>query len=187
MTARTLRSIYQLTVTLQGIKLPIWRRFQIASTENLGDVHIVLQVVMGWTNSHLHEFVMGGNRYGIPDEEFPSDVLDEMDYRLDQLLKKEKDTLSYAYDFGEGWEHEIVLEKVLPFDTGVVLPVCLDGARACPPEDVGGMPGYAMFLETISDPAHPEYNEMLEWVGGDYDPEEYDLAEANDLLREVCD
>jgi len=187
MTARSLRSIYQLKVSLKGSRPPIWRRLLIASTDNLEDVHIALQIVMGWTNSHMHEFAKNGVRYGMPDEDFPSDVRDETDFRLDQVLKKEKDNLHYVYDFGDGWEHQVVLEKILTFETGAVLPVCLKGSRACPPEDVGGIPGYEMLLETISDSAHPEYEEMLEWVGGDFDPEHFDLAQTNDLLREYCD
>lgn len=186
MTAQTLRSIYQLKVALKGARPPIWRRLQIASSDNLEDLHIALQIVMGWTNDHLHEFSMGRVRYGIPDEDFPSDILDEADYRLAQVLRKEKDTLNYDYDFGDGWVHTVVLEKILPFSTDAVLPVCLKGSRACPPEDIGGVGGYEMFLETISDPSHPEYEEMLEWIGGDFDPEHFDLAEVNDLLQEYC-
>ena len=187
MTARSLRSIYQLKVTLKGSRPPIWRRLLIASTDNLEDVHIALQIVMGWTNSHMHEFAKNGERYGVPDEDFPSNVRDEIDFRLDQVLKKVKDKLNYVYDFGDGWEHEIVLEKILPFEPGAVLPVCLKGSRACPPEDVGGIPGYEMFLEAISDPSHPEHEEMREWLGDDFDPEHFDLAQTNDLLREYCD
>lgn len=187
MTTQSLRSIYQLKITLRGSRPPIWRRLLIASSENLEDLHIALQIAMGWTNSHLHEFVNGRERYGIPDEDFPSDIHDEVDYRLNQVFKKEKDKLNYVYDFGDGWEHEVVLEKILPFELGAVLPVCLKGKRACPPEDVGGVGGYTMFLEAIADPSHPEHEEMLEWVGGDFDAEHFDLAETNDLLREYCD
>lgn len=187
MTARPLRSIYQLKITLKGIRPPIWRRLLIAGTVNLEDLHIAIQIVMGWTNSHLHEFAKGRERYGIPDEDFPSDDMRaETDYRLDQVLKKAKDRLNYSYDFGDGWEHEVVLEKILPFDMDVVVPICVEGKRACPPEDVGGIPGYEMFLEAVSDPANPEYEEMLEWTGGDFNAEHFDLAQTNDLLREYC-
>jgi len=187
MTAKPLRSIYQLKVTLKYSSPPVWRRLQIASTETLEDVHIALQIVMGWTNSHLHQFVKDRVCYGMPDEDFPSDMLDELDYRLDQVLKKEKDTLIYEYDFGDGWLHDVVLEKILPFKTDVKLPVCLKGSRACPPEDIGGVPGYEMFLQAIADPSHPEYEDMLEWIGGDFDPEQFNLLEVNNLLREYCD
>ena len=187
MTTRSLRSIYQLKVTLQHSQPPIWRRLLLAGTDSLEDFHIAIQVAMGWTNSHLHEFVKGHDRYGMPDEDFPSDMRDEADYRLDQILQKEKDKLNYIYDFGDDWGHEVVLEKILPFDISRTLPVCLDGAYACPPEDVGGIPGYMMFLQAISDPSHPEHQDMLDWIGGDFDPDHFDRAETNDLLREYCD
>ena len=184
---KSLRSIYQLKITLKGFRPPIWRRFLVASTVSLEDVHDILQMVMGWADSHMHEFSMGSDRYGVPDGDFPSDIQDEAKYRLDQVLTKAKDKLNYTYDFGDGWEHEVVLEKILPFETGTALPVCLEGSRACPPEDIGGIGGYAMFLDAISDPEHPEHESMLEWIvediDGDFDPEYFDLAEVNNLLQ----
>lgn len=187
MTARALRSIYQLKVTLKGIRPAIWRRFLIASTDNLEDLHVALQIVMGWTNSHLHEFVHDRERYGVPDEDSFSELRDEIGYRLDQLLKQEKDKLLYVYDYGDGWEHDVVLEKILPFKTDADIPRCIKGSRACPPEDVGGIPGYQMFLEAIADPSHPEYEDMSDWIGGNFDAEHFDLAEINDLLHVYCD
>jgi len=183
MTARPLRSIYQLKVTLKYIRPPVWRRFLIASSTHLKDVHMVLQVVMGWMNSHLHDFATGNEIYGVPDEEFFSEMKDESKFRLDQLLKQEKERLIYTYDYGDNWEHEVLLEKILPFKHDIKLPVCIKGKRACPPEDVGGVPGYAMFLEAIKDPIHPEYEEMLDWAGGDFDAEHFDLDEINRMLR----
>ncbi|WP_295624037.1 plasmid pRiA4b ORF-3 family protein [uncultured Nitrosomonas sp.] len=187
LTAKSLRSIYQLKVTLKGMRPPIWRRILVASTTKLDDIHLILQIVMGWTNSHLHEFIQGRDRYGEPDEDFPSDAQDETQYRLDQILKKEKEKLIYIYDFGDGWEHEVILEKVLPFETSAALPICLKGCRACPPEDIGGIGGYMMFLDAISDPEHPEHEVMLEWIAedieGPFDPEAFDLAEVNQLLQ----
>lgn len=187
MTARSLRSIYQLKLTLQGVNPPVWRRLQIASSENLASVHLALQLVMGWANTHLHEFVIQGERYGVPDADFPSDILNERAYRLEQVMKKENDKLHYVYDFGDSWEHELVLEKILPFATDIRLPVCLEGERACPPEDVGGAVGYEMCLQIIADPSHPEYEDMLEWVGEDFDPELFDVEQVNGLLRDYCD
>lgn len=187
MEAKSLRSIYQLKITLKGMRPPIWRRILMASTTKLDDVHLIFQIVMGWTNSHMHEFIQGRDRYVEPDEEFPSDAKDEAQYRLDQLLKREKEKLIYIYDFGDGWEHEVVLEKILPFKTNVALPICVKGCRACPPEDIGGIGGYIMFLEAISDPAHPEHEDMLEWIADDiedpFNPEAFDLAEVNQLLQ----
>jgi len=182
-TAKSLRSIYQLKIILNDIRPPIWRRFLIASTESLTDLHLVIQIVMGWTDSHLHEFIKGRERYGVPDEDFPTDVLDESEFRIDQILKQEKEKLRYTYDFGDSWDHDIVLEKILPFETQTRLPVCLKGSRACPPEDIGGLPGYEMFLEAIADPNHPEHDEMLEWFGEPFDPEHFDVIKVNDLLQ----
>jgi len=183
MTARPLRSIYQLKVTLKYIRPPVWRRFQVASTINLQELHIILQIVMGWTNSHLHDFTLGHDRYGEPNEEFFDEMKDESRYRLDQLLKQEKSKLLYNYDYGDGWEHDVLLEKILPFKHDMVLPYCIKGKRACPPEDVGGIPGYGMFLEAISDPSHPEYEDMVDWIGEDFDAEHLDIDEINTMLQ----
>jgi hypothetical protein len=107
--------------------------------------------------------------------------------RLEKVLKREMDRLSYGYDLGDDWEHEVVLEKVLPYETSAVLPLCVKGSRACPREDVGGPSGYDAFLEAIPDPGHPEHEEMPEWIGGDFDPEHFDLNEVRDLFSELCD
>lgn len=184
---RPLRSIYQLKVSLKGCRSPIWRRLHVASTDSLENIHQILQVTMGWYNEHLHQFVKGRTVYGSPDEAFESDTMDEADFRLDQVLKAEKDKLFYEYDFADGWLHEIVLEKILPFDTQAILPVCIKGLRACPPEDIGGVCGYDMFLDITADPSHPDYEAMLEWVGEDFDAELFDLKQVNDFLREYCD
>lgn len=184
MTARPLRSVYQLKVTLKYLRPPIWRRFLIASTANLSELHTTLQIVMGWTNSHLHDFIMDNVQYGEPNEEFFDAMKDESKFRLSQLLRLEKEKLLYNYDYGDGWEHEVLLEKILPFAHDMTLPLCIKGKRACPPEDIGGIPGYAMFLEAINDPSHPEHEEMREWVGGDFDAEHFDIDEVNKMLNQ---
>ncbi|WP_090703288.1 plasmid pRiA4b ORF-3 family protein [Nitrosomonas aestuarii] len=186
MNTRSLRSIYQLKVTLKNFRPPIWRRFLLSSTTNLGEMHHVLQIVMGWANAHLHEFVKENERYGEPEIEFPLDIHDETEFRLDQILKQEKEKLIYNYDFGDDWQHEILLEKVLPFKHDAVLPICIKGKRACPPEDVGGAVGYAMFLEAVSDSLHPEYAAMREWANGNFDSAFFDLDAVNNLLHEYC-
>jgi hypothetical protein len=126
--------------------------------------------------------------YGTPVDEFGGgfemEFEDEKEYKLSQLLKKEKDSLVYEYDFGDSWEHKIVLEKMLPYDGSVKVPTCIKGKRACPPEDCGGIWGFQNFLEAIQDPSHPEHEEMLEWVGGDFDPELFDIEETNSVLIE---
>ena len=187
MTARTLRSTYQLKITLRDTRPPVWRRIQVASSASLADLHLAVQVVMGWSDSHVHVFTDEDFHYGVPDPAYPGALRDETGVRLEKVLKREKERLSYVYDLGDEWEHEVVLEKILPFDPGTRLPICLKGSRACPPDDVGGLPGYAAFLEAIADPSHPEHDERLEWIGFDFDPQHFDLAETNFLLRTYCD
>ena len=186
MGAKQLRFIYQLKVTLNGFRPPIWRRLLVPGNINLGSFHVVLQIVMGWTNSHLHQFISGRTMYGIPDDEFGGgfdlEIEDENKYNLSQLLKKEKDFLKYEYDFGDGWEHKIILEKILPYESSVKVPSCIKGKRACPPEDCGGIWGYHDLIEVINDISHPEHKEMLEWLGGDFDPEYFDVNEINEIL-----
>lgn len=186
MTARPLRSVYQLKITLKYIRPPIWRRLLIASTTNLKEVHLVLQIVMGWKNRHLHDFTIDFDQYGEPDEEFFNTMKDESRFRLDQLLKNEKDKLTYHYDYGDGWEHDVLLEKILPYSHDVALPQCIKGKRACPPEDVGGAPGYALFLDTVSDESHPDYDEVRNWLGGDFDADHLDIHDINtSLLQQI--
>ena len=186
MSITALRSIYQLKVTLNGLKPPVWRRVLVPSNISLSKLHLVLQISMGWTNSHLHQFILNGVFYGIKDDDFGFDmeIEDEEKYKLSQLLKSEKDALVYEYDFGDGWEHKVLLEKILPFDKSNQSPLCIKGKRACPPEDCGGVWGYQELLETLSNPDDSEYESMLEWLGGDFDPEAIDIEEINKMLAE---
>ncbi len=174
--------IYQLKVTLKGSKPPIWRRLLVRSSMTLPQLHNVLQMAMGWDNYHLHQFIAGGQFYGEPDPDFDMDVIDERRVKLDRLLQSEKDSIVYEYDFGDGWEHKVELEKILPFDPKATLPICTKGKRACPPEDVGGVWGYEEFLLAIKDPNHPEHESYLDWVGGEFDPEYFNMDEVNALL-----
>ena len=186
MPVKQLRNIYQLKVTLNGAKPPIWRRILVPSDIQLGKLHIVLQVAMGWTNSHLHQFVSGSTPYGIQDDEFSfeMEVEDENKYKLNQLLKSEKEAIKYEYDFGDGWEHKIVLEKILPHENDKQLPRCIKGKRACPPEDCGGVWGYQGLLDILKDPEHPEYEDMVEWLGDEFDSEAFNINETNEMLAE---
>jgi hypothetical protein len=177
--------IYQLKVTLKGSKPPIWRRIQIASNISLAKLHRILQTAMGWTDSHLHQFVVGGTYYGTPTPEFDFEVEDEGKIKLSQAAPGVKKKIVYEYDFGDGWEHEILVEKILQSEPGVRYPVCLAGKRACPPEDCGGVWGYESLLEALRDPEHPEHNDMLEWVGGDFDPEAFDLDSIKQDLQSI--
>lgn len=177
----------QLKVELLGSQPPIWRRLLAAKDTPLSLFHEILQISMGWANEHLYEFIAGGKRYGEPDPEFDSpDALDDEDYSLGDVLKRAKSSMIYIYDFGDSWEHKIILEKSLPDDPSVELPVLLEAAGACPPEDVGGVWGYSNVLEVLKDPKHEEYEDTLEWVGEDFDPKVFDMAEANEMLAKYC-
>lgn len=181
--------IYQLKITLKYIRPPIWRRVEVPGDVALDELHLILQAVMGWTDSHLHQFKVGRIYYGAPsiDEFSELNLKDESKARLHKVLSKPKQKMIYEYDFGDGWEHEILLEKVLQIDPAVQYPRCLGGARACPPEDCGGVHGYANFLEAISDPEHEEHDEYLDWVGGEFDPEKFELANFADALKNIVE
>ena len=133
-----LRKVYQIKVTLEGMRPPIWRRLEVLSDTTLDNLHLILQVVMGWDNYHLHEFTIGGIEYGHPDTDFDSEVEDEERVKLYQVAPKESMKFIYEYDFGDGWRHTVLIEKILPVEKGKHYPCCVKGKRACPPEDVGG-------------------------------------------------
>jgi len=182
---RTDRVVYQIKVTLRGSKPPIWRRFQVTSDISLVQLHRILQRVMGWEGYHLHQFIVDGVMYGEADMMDAGDTVDEKTVTLDKMVRREKFKFIYEYDFGDSWEHELLIAKILPLEDGKTYPVCLTGKRACPPEDYGGIWGYSDFLEAIQDPAHPEHDERLEWVGGEFDPAAFDLREVNEELKEL--
>jgi len=144
----------------------------------------MLLAAMGWTNSHLHAFRVGEKRYGMNFDEYPDGEIDEKAVTVLQALRDRR-RFTYDYDFGDGWEHEVVIEELNWSYFGLKFAVCIDGQNACPPEDVGGTGGYVEFLEAISDSTHEEHESYLEWVGGSFDPAEFDLANANALLQKV--
>ncbi|WP_044409286.1 plasmid pRiA4b ORF-3 family protein [Thiomicrospira microaerophila] len=177
------KKIYQLKINLKGAKPPIWRRFLVNSTVKLDQFHRTLQVVMGWYGGHLHQFNVNGCSYGAPNPDWGfDDVIDEGSTTLGQVLKYEKSKMIYEYDFGDGWEHIITLEKILPFSTTTPLPICIKAKGACPPEDIGGLWAYYDFLEIMKDKNHPEYEDYADWIGGDFDPDHCDLNLINELL-----
>ena len=183
--------IFRLKVTLEGIEPTVWRRLQVPGDATLGWLHAVIQVAMGWRNSHLHQFVVGERRYSDPsfdlDEyEERSRTLDENAATLLDIPPRSRRSFRYAYDFGDGWAHQIVVERILDPDPAAAgLAQCLDGARACPPEDCGGVGGYADLLEIIRNPKHKEYRSMMEWLGGTFDPEAFDRHKVNRHLRRL--
>lgn len=173
--------IYQFKITLNGVKPKIWRRIQVPETYTFWDFHIAIQDAMGWEDYHLHEFEAFNakteqrNRIGIPFDDDWGDVnvLPGWKTPLSLYFSPSNKKATYEYDFGDSWEHEITLEKVLPLEPGVKYPNCLAGERSCPPEDCGGIWGYDELLEIMRDPNHEEYEERMEWLGGDFDPEDF--------------
>ncbi|MBC8181572.1 plasmid pRiA4b ORF-3 family protein [candidate division KSB1 bacterium] len=177
------KNFYQLKVILKGSKPSIWRRILISSNTLLPDLHKILQITMGWTNSHLHQFIHKGIFFSEPDEEYELDCIDYMAIPINELLQKEGDKLIYEYDFGDGWEHEIILEKIIVEENNQIYPKCLEGKNSSPPEDCGGIMGYLNLLEVIADPNHEEYNELMEWLGVKFHPEKFDKNKVNEMLK----
>jgi len=189
MAIKELRPIYQIKIILTGIKPPIWRRVKVHSSIRLDVLHQVIQSSMGWLGYHLHQFEKDGVFYGVLNDDFEIDftpeVNDERNYKLSDILKSEKDSMGYDYDFGDDWQHKIIVEKILPFEPSAEFAICIKGVRACPPEDCGGEWGYQNLLDAISNPSHSEYEEKLEWLGIPFDPKEFNLSETNKLLAEI--
>ena len=178
------QNAYQLKITLDHTKPAIWRRFIVDSDMKLPDVHKLIQTVMGWYNSHLHQFRINDKFYCSPDVDALSEYTDYRKIRLNSVITYEKQKFHYDYDFGDGWEHSIVLEKIIPKGKNKNYPVCIGGKRNCPPEDCGGSGGYADLLEIIKDPGNEEYEEMMDWLGGGFDPEEFNIDDINESLQE---
>mgnify|MGYP001791610577 FL=1 len=187
-TRKKTQTVYQLKITLRDIRPPIWRRVQVRDDATLGHLHWVIQFAMGWTNSHLHSFSIQGVEYSMlmPDLGLDElDMRDEQPVKLSKVITGEKFKFFYTYDFGDSWEHEVLVEKVLTAEADTDYPTCTKAKRACPPEDCGGSWGYQEFLEAIQDAEHPEHGSMLEWVGGSFDPEDAELDEVNALLKTI--
>jgi hypothetical protein len=184
--------LYQLKITLKWSKPPIWRRVVVRADLTLDRLHNVIQIAMGWTDSHLHQFMAGAGfartYYGKPDPEFAdmgSGTLNEKRYTVADLAPAAKRKFAYEYDFGDGWLHDVVAEKILPPDASFKHPVCLAGANACPPEDCGGIGGYYNLLEIMADPKHPEHAEMKEWIGGELNAADFNLEGINLVLKQL--
>ncbi len=181
--------IFQVQIALKNSNPKIWRRVLIPSDLLLSDFHKVIQTTMGWSNSHLHQFIKDQVYYTVrfPDDDSWDDG-ENVDYtekklRVSDLLTAENETITYEYDFGDSWGHEIILEKILPVGEKTQYPTCLTGKRSCPPEDCGGVWGYADMLKILKHPDHDEYEGIVEWLGDEFDPAYFDKEEVNDLLR----
>jgi hypothetical protein len=174
--------VLRFKVTLLEVNPPVWRRFQVPENYSFWDLHVAIQDAMGWTDSHLHQFALAVPGSGAPivvgiaDDEFESgqETLPGWEIPVIQHLSEAGQTARYEYDFGDGWAHELLLDAIEPPEGGSNYPRCLGGERACPPEDCGGPYGYAEFLEAIHDSEHPSHNELLDWAGGEFDPDRFD-------------
>ncbi len=182
---REASNIYRVKITLQDIRPPIWRRLELDGSTSLHKLHQIIQAAFGWSDSHLHQFVVNGEGYGesVPEADFK--LRSGRRCKLAQAAPAVGDTFIYEYDFGDSWLHEIKVEATLKSEAGVSYPRCTDGQSSGPPEDVGGPWGYEGFLEALADPEHDEHEAYLEWVGGLFDPEACDLDAINAALKHL--
>lgn len=181
-------TVYQLKVTLEGIRPPIWRRIQVRGDISLFKLHKILQDVMGWYDYHLHQFLIEGERYSVISREadmLGDDFKNEKKVKLNRVIPGEKFEFTYEYDFGDSWLHKILVEKIFKPDEELMHPVCLKGKRSAPPEDCGGVGGYYHLLEALRDKDHPDHKYLLEWAGEEYNPEYFDVDEVNERLKKI--
>jgi hypothetical protein len=186
----------QVLIGLDDVEPAVWRRLLLPGDADLGTVHRMFQAALGWSDSHLHSFLIGGRWYGLPDDdgpvdEDPDDDVDDDGEQVDErsitLLEalKGHDRFVYEYDFGDGWTHQVAVEAILPQADRLRFAVCLAGDAACPPEDVGGPEGYRDVLIALADPSHEEHAELMSSIGGAFDPEAFDLGQANIALQKI--
>ncbi len=174
--------LLQLKITLRDSKPPIWRRILVKENINFHKLHEIIQVVMGWQNYHLYDFIVNDQRFSLPNHDFEEDVLSSKKFKLSILNEKQK--MDYTYDFGDCWEHNIIVEKVLSSDTGFLYPICLKGSLSTPPEDCGGISGYYHLLQVKNNKDHPHYKEQIaNWLGEDFNPKFFDLQTINNQLK----
>jgi hypothetical protein len=180
--------IYQFKVTLLNINPPVWRRIQVRGDISLHRFSTVILIAMGWDGGHLHQFHIAGKFYGIPDDDFESyhETTDERKVKIQDLSRNDLKAFTFEYDFGDGWEHAVKLEKVLESEQGIRRPRCIEGARNCPPDDCGGPFGYIDFLKAMKNQKHPEHKSMTEWIGGEFDPESFDPDIVNGDLKDAA-
>ena len=177
------KRVCQFKITLKDIDPPIWRRILVPEKFNFWELHVAIQDAMGWLNYHLHVFLVRKKdsqaliEIGIPDENLFDDdtaILQCWKVHISEYFQKSGDFCMYEYDFGACWQHEVIFEGFLVRELGQEYPFCIDGERACPPEDCGGVPGYDNLLKIISNPNHEEIIDMISWLGKKFYPEEFD-------------
>jgi len=182
-----IRLSWQLKIELLDVTPTVWRRLIVPETIKLPKLDRAIQAAFGWTNSHLHEFIIAGVRYAYPDPDWAEELkqVDETRIVLLDALGYEARSFDYVYDFGDHWHHVAILED-RHMQTSPTSPIqCIAGENACPPEDVGGSHGYAEFLEALSDPDHDDYERYQTWSGGNFDPRRLDLQATNRSLAKI--
>jgi hypothetical protein len=180
-------NVHRLKVTLRRVRPPVWRRIEVRSSTNLHQLSIELEAAMGWLGGHMHAFDVAGETYQLPSEDDfgRRPTKDERKATVATVLPRPGTKMRWDYDFGDGWEHDILVEAIEPAAPDVVYPRCTAGRRACPPEDCGGPWGYADLLEALGDAAHPDHESMREWAPPDFDPAEFDAAEVSEAMRQA--
>jgi hypothetical protein len=179
------RVLFQLKVTLRDIQPAIWWRMMVWEDTTLAQLHTILQIVMSWEDYHLHDFVIGRRRYSVPDPDddmYERKVIDEQRVRLGEVVSRVGTQFTYLYDFGDSWEHDLLLEAILLPEPAMQYPTCIGGERRTPPEDVGGTSGYEEYLAVLDDPEHEEHENMLQWRGP-FDAEIFSSAQVNQALQ----
>lgn len=182
-------ALLQLHIELEHSQPLIWRSVLVPDNITLIKLHSVIQAAMGWCGGHLHEFIIDHRHYGQvfddnPLMEMGPELIDERRKKLVKLLGRTRQ-FEYLYDFGDSWWHRIRVEAMRPLTTSKPSTLCIGGEMACPPEDVGGLPGYYEFLEVISEPEHGQHDTMLEWCGGSFDPADFNITETNERLEQI--
>ena len=181
-------NILQFKITLKDSKPKIWRRFQIESTLMFYDLHLIIQTVMGWSNTHLYQFIYDGDNFiGNPELLERDGIADDKEVAISIVFDKPKIKMEYEYDFGDGWQHELILEKIEKKNTTQHYPTCLEGEMNCPPEDCGGIHGFYDRLKAFKNKRHPEHEDVVEWMRENYNPEFFDLQSVNKNLQDYKD
>ena len=177
-------TVHRLKVTLREVEPAIWRRIEVSSDMKLSALAGVLEGAMGWLGGHLHAFEIDGVSYGIPDGGGFGlrTTIDERKTKLGEVLPAVESAMRWDYDFGDGWEHDVVVEAIEPRQVGVASPVCREGNRACPPEDCGGPWSYCDLLDALADPTHERHEELSEWAPPGFDPEAFDVEVATEMM-----
>lgn len=182
--------VLQLKITLAGTKPTIYRQVLVKKNTTFFELHHIIQISMGWENSHMFEFYFNNYRIALPNDEIDFDddkIIDAAAVELGSVIVDENEKFEYEYDFGDCWRHQIVVEKFLPLDKAISYPFCIKGENKCPPEDCGGVQGYYEMLKIISNKKDPEYKEMMTWLGNKSNPEFFDNKAVNKQLSELGD